>query len=171
MHGLDSTGRPRSGRHTETYGNVETCANSGGNCQAVASFRGGTGIVFGNTITSSVINGIINSTHYNYALGNIPFGFCGGLNSASGGTSSPTFTGDPWDTVDNTVYYSGTMTTSGPGVLIMTDGSKSFPNLAPSGAPYSVYDTTLGFVSQVVSNTGIVDHCHPPNQSERWGFQ
>ena len=153
VHGLDSTGRPRSGRHTETYGNTMTCSNSGGNCQAAASFRGGTGVVFGNTITSSLLSGMFNSTHYNYALGNIPFGFCGGLNTASGGTASPIFTGDPWDTVDNAVYYSGTMTTSGSGVLTMTDSSQGFPNLNTGGYPYSVYDTTQGFVSQVSYNS------------------
>jgi hypothetical protein len=40
VHGLDSTGRERSGRHTETYANTFTCQF---NCNDLgASFRGGT---------------------------------------------------------------------------------------------------------------------------------
>ena len=140
VHGLDTTGRVRSARHTETYGNTETCT---GNCQDLASFRGGTGLVWGNTAVASgggsYWNQVFDLTVYRLVFANNPFGYCGGLSSL-----------DPFDTVDNNVYYSGTMSASG---LTMTDGSKNFPSLTPNGAPYSVYDTTQGFVSQIVSNT------------------
>jgi hypothetical protein len=143
VHGLDTTGRVRSARHTETYGNTESCS---GNCQDLATFRGGTGMVWGNKAVNvnpggSYWNQIFDLTTYRLVFNSNPWGYCGGLTSL-----------DPFDTVDNTVYYSGTMSASN-GSLTMTDSSKSFPNLIPLGMPYSVYDTTQGFVSQVVSNT------------------
>ena len=159
VHGLDTTGRPRSGRHTESYGNVVNCVN---NCaDSATSFRGGTGIVFGNTATvsgSGFYDQIFDFSVYRIVFDNNPFGYCGGLNSL-----------DPWDGIDNTVYYSGTMSASGG--LTMTDGSKSFPNLNPAGAPYSVYDTTQGFVSQVVSNTSTTITVAAPIGESSWaGF-
>ena len=149
VHGLDSTGRPRSARHTETYGNTITCS---GNCSDATSYRGGTGVTWGNTLNvtgSGFWAAPFDVTIYRNALGNAPFSYCGGLATASGGNANPAFIGDPWDTIDNMAYYTGTMTTSGSGVLTMTDSSKSFPNLTA----YSVYDTTQGFVSQITSNT------------------
>ena len=154
VHGLDTTGRPRSGRHTEAYGNIVNCVN---NCaDSATSFRGGTGIVFGNTATvsgSGFYDQIFDFTVYRVVFNPAPWSYCGGLNSL-----------DPWDTNDNTVYYSGTMSASG---LTMTDGSKSFPGLYA----YSVYDTTQGFVSQIVSNTSTTITVQPPIGESSWsGF-
>jgi len=158
VHGLDTTGRPRSGRHTEAYGNTNVCQNNCGD--AATSFRGGTGMVFGNTSTvsgSGHYNQIFDFTVYRVVFAPSPWSYCGGLNAL-----------DPWDTNDNTVYYSGSMTGSG---LTMTDGSKSFGSLAPAGAPYSVYDTTQGFVAQIVSNSGTTITVQPPIGESSWaGF-
>ena len=74
-----------------------------------------------------------------------PFYYSGGGSTAQSVTT--------YDQVDGTTYFSGTMSTSGSGVLTMTDSSKSFGNLVPSGAPYSVYDVTQGFYSEIISNT------------------
>jgi hypothetical protein len=143
VHGLDTSGRPRSGRHTEAYGNTVECTT--GSCQDLASYRGGTGLVWGNTATAASgtnWNQIFDITVYRNVFGNNPFGYCGGLTSL-----------DPWDTVGNVVYYSGTIT-AGSG-LTMIDGSKTWTvnQLIPAGAPYSVYDVTQGFVSEIISNT------------------
>ena len=142
VHGLDTTGRPRSARHTETYGNTESCTGQlSGLCDLPRVAAPG---LSGSTTAASTpaqAIGIRSSTSPSIvsSLPITPSDSAGGLSSL-----------DPFDTVDNNVYYSGTMSASG---LTMTDGSKNFPNLTPNGAPYSVYDTTQGFVSQIVSNT------------------
>jgi hypothetical protein len=106
-------------------------------------------------------------TVYRTVWTNPNFGACGGLNSL-----------DPWDTVDDTVYYSGTMTTTGSGVLTMTDptrtgGSAWTTNqFIPNGAPYSVYDTTQGvLVSEINSNTSDTITINPSTPWGQWtGF-
>jgi hypothetical protein len=88
-----------------------------------------------------------------------PWGYCGGLNST-----------DPWDTNDNTVHYTGTVTSSGSGQTTFTDSTKSFTTnqLSPSGAPYTVYDTTQGFMSEVASNTSDTITIQPPISESSW---
>jgi hypothetical protein len=160
LHGLDTDGRPRSGRQLEVYGNNITCTNN--SCNIIAGYRGGTGFTWGNTITNTgtgFFNTFFNISVYRIMYQNNPFGYCGGLTSL-----------DPWDTVDNAVYYSGTMSASG-GSLTLTDGSKTFSNLTPNGAPYSVYDTTQGFVSEIVSNTATTITIVGPISESGWtGF-
>lgn len=150
VHGLDSTGRPRSGRHTETYGNTLTCQFNCGD--AAASFRGGTGIVFGNTgIANSGVfyNQIMDGTTYRIALANPYFGTCGGLNSI-----------DPGDAVDNTVYVSGTLTAGGATTVSDTSKTWTTNQWAPTGANYFLLDTSqvvgsppAAIGSQITSNT------------------
>lgn len=150
VHGLDSTGRPRSGRHTETYGNTLTCQFNCGD--AAASFRGGTGIVFGNTgIANSGVfyNQIMDGTTYRIALANPYFGTCGGLNSI-----------DPGDAVDNTVYVSGTLTAGGATTVSDTSKTWTTNQWAPTGANYFLLDTSQvvgtppnAIGSQIISNT------------------
>lgn len=162
-HGLDTSGRPRSMRQIEAYGNTIGCTTSG--CNMITSGRGGTNITFGNTATAASgtwWNTVEGPNIYRNVYAPSYWNYCGGLNSL-----------DPWDTIDNTVYYTGTMTTSGSGVLTMTDTSKSWTTnqLAPSGAPYSVYDTTQGFVSEVASNTSDTITVQSPISESGWtGF-
>jgi hypothetical protein len=141
VHGLDTDGRPQSGRTQEAYGNRIMC-NNAVNCGTLTvGFRGGTGIVFGNTATvgANASNNIISITVYrNVYTATSGWGACGGSS--------------PYDTNDGTVYYSGT-TTSGSSGSTMYDTSKNFGNLTPAGAPYSVYDVTRGFWAEVASNT------------------
>jgi hypothetical protein len=145
VHGLDSTGRSRSGRHTETYGNVLTCQY---NCNdAGASFRGGTGIVFGNqgiVTGSGSFTQIMDFTTYRIALApsQTPFGQCGGLNSI-----------DPYDAVDNVVYVSGTLTAGGTTTASDTSKSWTTNQFVPAGAPYFFYDATQSVGAQITSNT------------------
>ncbi len=158
VHGLDTSGRPRSGRHTETYGNTLSCTT--GTCQALTGFRGGTGISFSNTATGNTFNSVFNFNVYRNVYNSSPWGYCGGLNAQ-----------DPWDTNDNTVYYSGTITTASS--LVMTDPSKSWTinELMPTGAPYTVYDTTRGFMAEIASNTGDTITVTAPIPESTWtGF-
>lgn len=163
VHGLDTDGRPQSGRQQEAYGNTISCPQNGGSCNTVGlGFRGGTGLMFGNTVTTGIgtsVNNFASITIYRNVFNNSSFGYCGGLNSL-----------DPFDTNDNTVYYSGKMTASG---LIMTDSSKSWTTnqFAPPGAPYSVYDTTQGWVAEIVSNTATSVTVMSPISESSWaGF-
>jgi hypothetical protein len=145
VHGLDTSGRPRSGRHTEVYKNTVVCTT--GACQGIASYRGGTGLAWGNVATAqggAFWNEVFGITVYRTVYNNAPFGPCGGLNTLN-----------PWDTNDNTVYYSGTIGSTSNGNQTMTDTSKSWTSnqLIPIGAPYSVYDTTHNFTAEISSNT------------------
>jgi hypothetical protein len=172
-HGMDTGGRERGGRQLEVYNNVINCLgtgpSSGNGCGDVAAgFRAGTGYVFGNvgnsnyTATGGFYGKIADITVYRtvYAAGT--WGGCAGMNSLG-----------PWDTNDNTVYYSGTMTTSGG--LTMTDSSKSWATnqFVPSGAPYSVYDVTqgTGFIAEIASNTATTITINGPISESGWtGF-
>ena len=159
-HGLDTSGRPRSIRQIEAYGNTISCQPSSTECGGITTGRGGTFITFGNTMTVASSSGwstVSGPNIYRNVFNPSSWSYCGGLNSLN-----------PWDTNDNTVYYSGTITVSGSGVLTMTDSSKSFPGLAVSGAPYSVYDTTQGFISEVASNTATTITIQPPISESTW---
>jgi hypothetical protein len=162
FHGLDTDGRPQGGRTIEAYGNTLNCV--GGSCGAgVAGFRSGTGKVFGNTlnaVSGSWYNNIVDITVYRIVFNaSNGWGACGG----SG----------PLDTNDGVTYYSGTMTTSASGVLTMTDSSKSWTTnqFIPNGAPYSVYDTTQGFWSEITGNTSDTITIAAPISESGWtGF-
>lgn len=150
-HGLDTGGRTRSIRHSETYKNTLVCITGSGCPTAFTSYRGGTGLTWGNTATttgSGFYNYIFDFSVYRTVYSNVGGGV-GGCGNASNGSSMGRF-----DKNDGVTYYSGTMT-SGTSGLTMNDSSKSWTTdqLAPAGAPYSVFDVTRGFVAQIVSNT------------------
>jgi hypothetical protein len=162
-HGLDTDGRPQGVRQIEVYGNTITC--TGGGCNtAAASYRGGTGLVFGNTITANYpvtggyYNAIANITVYRTVFA------AGGGWGACGGSS-------PYDTNDGIVYYGGTVTSSGG--LTMTDASKTWTanQFIPTGAPFSVYNKTQGFWSEITSNTANTITIAAPISESGWtGF-
>jgi hypothetical protein len=153
-HGTDSGGRARGGRNAEVYNNTMACDVSSGGCSGLeGGLRSGAGMYYGNSFTFSPSSAAGSSSALGLAIyraegswDSNSFAYCGG--------------GGNYDDNDGTVYFSGTMTTGGTGVLTMTDGSKSFGNLVPSGAPYSVYDSTLGFYSEVASNTSTTITIH-----------
>jgi hypothetical protein len=159
-HGTETGGRYRSGVETEVYNNTYTI-NAGELAATIYQSRGGTGLYFNNTVvfgnSSSFANTWLTMNIYRNVFSASPWGACGG----SGG----------YDQNDGTVYFSGTMTTSGSGVLTMTDSSKSFGNLIPSGDPYSVYDVTQGFWAEVASNTSTTITIRSPIAESGWtGF-
>jgi hypothetical protein len=143
-HGLDTNGRPQGVRHVEAYGNTanNTSLHSAG---GLVNLRSGTSILFGNTLEASgggsnfkeALNFVVYRNVYTNPDG---WGACGGSSV--------------YDTDDGTTYYSGT-TTGGSSALIMNDTTQSWTTnqLAPSGSPYSVYDTSQGFWAEIASNT------------------
>ena len=144
VHGLDTDGRPQGGRQIEAYGNKVVCSNTGGCNDGLVTYRSGTGFVFGNMLSSTdsgFYNLIAGIVVYRTILSEAPWGACGGSSA--------------YDTNDGVTYYTGSVTTTGSGVLTMTDSSKTWKTnqFIPSGAPYSVYDSTQGFWSEITGNT------------------
>jgi hypothetical protein len=156
-HGTETAGRGRSGREAEVYGNTISCALA---CTAIdGGLRGGTGMFFNNHANLTPGEGAnmwLGISLYRTVFTATPWGACGGSGS--------------WDQNDGVEYYHGTITaTNGP--LTMTDNSQSFSNLAPTGDPYSVYDTTQGFWSEIVSNNGTTITIAGPISESGWtGF-
>lgn len=141
-HGLDTNGRPQSGRQVEVYGNNMSCISSA--CNTVMGLRSGIGYVWGNTTTrtgSAFFGPFLGLSVYRTVF-NAP----GGWNSCGGSS--------PYDTNDGTTYYSGTAT-SGSGSLVLNDTTKSWTTnqFIPNGAPYSVFDVTQNFWAEIASNT------------------
>lgn len=164
-HGNDTDGRPRSMRTNETYGNTVNCVNDGnGNaCYDFWSFRGGSGLAFGNTATlgsGAVWNEIGSFSTYrfmgdgwsNVVTSAIPSpigsGSCGGAMSGNAW--------GPFDQNDGVAYFTGTLTSGTGGTSLVVSGSPGWAAnqwSAPSdGYPYSVWDTTQGWVSVIQSN-------------------
>jgi hypothetical protein len=164
-HGTETGGRYRSGVEMEVYMNT---LNVNQQCTSVdGGLRGGTGMIWGNKAVLAPSQGANNWLGIDLYRNNSafpPWGACGG----DGG----------YDLNANTVYFSGTMSTTGSGVLTMTDSSQSFFNLIPTGAPYSVYDTnnvtggnSTPFWSEVDSNTGTTISIIGPISEDAWaGF-
>jgi hypothetical protein len=152
-HGTESTGRPRAYREIECYNNTLNCTV---NCQDFASARGGTILAhsnLANMASGAFMDQLFDITIFRRVFSSIPWGACGGLNAASGGSHSNFFPGDPWDTVDNTVDYTGTIASLSGLTLTVSGVSWTTNQWSPSGAGYSFYDTTQGFVSEILSNT------------------
>jgi hypothetical protein len=156
-HGLETDGRPRSMRQVESYGNLMNCINGtvGNQCYDFASFRGGTGFIFGNTgtVTGSGTNwkeviGLATYRIMGDGFATDGFGSCGG---AASGNAYGAF-----DQNDGTSYYSGTMGGGTSGTSIVDSGSPGWTSNQwsnPSdGYPYSIWDTTQGWVSIIQSN-------------------
>lgn len=165
-HGLETGGRARSGRQIEAYGN--TISNTPTGLNSFVTYRGGTGFTFGNTLASTSgawLNTFANLNTYRIVFAANPWNACGGLNSI-----------DPFDTNDNTVYYTGTASVGSSGSLTLTDASNpgwTTNQWVPTGAPYTIYDVTqgTGFFSEVASNTSNTITIQPPIVESGWtGF-
>jgi hypothetical protein len=156
-HGNDTDGRPRSMRTNETYGNLVNCVNDGnGNaCYDFVSYRGGTGLAFGNTATlgsGAVWNEIGSLATYRImgdGWASTGEGSCG--NAASGNAYGP------FDQNDGTAYYTGTFGSGTSGSTLVDSGSPGWTSNQwsnPSdGYPYSVWNVTQGWVSIIQSNS------------------
>jgi hypothetical protein len=156
-HGTETGGRGRSGREAEVYNNTLTCQSD---CAGVdGGLRGGTGMFFNNHANLTPGEGAntwLGISLYRTVGAFSPWGGCGG-------------SGD-YDQNDGVTYFSGTMSATN-GSLTMTDSSKNFGDLVPSGDPYSVYDVTQGFWSEAASNTSTTITVRSPISESGWsGF-
>ena len=143
-HGTESTGRTRGGRAYEIYENQLACSDPNG-CQLV-NFRSGTGMIWGNSITTpgGFLSGFVSLGAYR------TFANLGGWGRCDG-------TG-PWDDNDGVVYATATVTAATPTTAspaTVTDASQSW---APEqwtdvGAPYSAVDATQAFGFEIGGNT------------------
>lgn len=162
-HGLDTLGRPQGMRQKEVYGNTVTCTGSGGCGDAATTFRsGGTGIIFGNTITANAgtyFSQIADFSIYRNVYGATNgWGYCGG--------------GSAYDTNDGTKYYDSDANSTTASSLTITIGGTSpgwtVNQWNPSGYPYSVYDVTQGFYAEIVSNTADSITVESPISESTW---
>jgi hypothetical protein len=142
-HGTESTGRTRGARAYEVYENELECSDANG-CQLV-NLRGGTGLVWGNSITTpgGFVSGFVSLGAYR------TFADLGGWGRCDG-------TG-PWDDNDGVVYASGVVTASTPPAPVeatVTDAAQSWApdQWKEDGAPYSLVDVTQSFGYEIAGN-------------------
>lgn len=153
-HGLDTDGRDRSVRTNETYGNtVAYAANTNG--YDLCSYRGGTGLCWGNTVTlgagASIKDFAAVSTYRTVGDTLIGTGFGGCGDAASGQAQGP------FDGNDGTSYFSGTAGASSSGLTVVDSGSPGWTTNQWSNPfdnyPYYVWNVTKGWVTTITSNT------------------
>lgn len=154
-HGTETGGRSRSGRQAEVYNNTISCV---GACTGVdGGLRGGTGMFFGNhaiLFAGQGAGNYLGMNDYRTVASFNPWGGCWG----NGG----------YDNNDGVTYYTGTITSGGT-TLTLTDNTKSF-SLSQTGNPYSFFDTTVGFGSEISSNTATSVTVLGPISEEPWVF-
>jgi len=140
-HGTESSGRPRSTRAFEFYGNTYTCS-PGSACGDVVASRGGTGLAWGNTINHSggaSLNNFYSMQTYR-AFGSINWGVCDGSSV--------------YDTNDGVTYFSGKIGSYSGGVVTVaaTNPGWTTNQWSPTGAPYSMHDVTQSTGGEITAN-------------------
>lgn len=146
MHGLDSSGRLRSGRHYEIYNNDFVAqVNQNGNMFTGVFLRGGTGMIFNNTFTDvsgSPYLGLVRVNSYRSTAAYSPWGpsYAAGACDGRG----------PFDANTGLTYASGTHTGS-TSTDVLTDASKTWTT--DVWYTYSLINMTRGWGSGIDSNT------------------
>lgn len=141
FHGTESGGRPRSVRAFEFYGNTFTCY-TGGPCDSIAGARGGTGLVWGNTIdVSTNFNTFFTLTTYRIGGTLGDWGPCDGSS--------------PYDENDGMTYDGPRTVASGGGTYTITvSGTPWTTNQwVSNGSPYSIHIAARGQGTEIISNT------------------
>lgn len=135
-HGTETAQQYRGGRWHAVYMNI--FANGTAN-EYAAVYRSGSGVVFSNVVND--FPGMIRMVYYRAETSFSPWGI------GSFGTSG-------WDTNDNTVYYSGTLTADNSGSKTLTDTNASWT--VNQWANHSMYVTNLtigGLIESSGTNT------------------
>jgi hypothetical protein len=145
-HGTETSGRSRTGRQMEVYGNNVHCEGNGG-CSSIAGVRGGVEYLFGNTMTidpGQWINSF-GGLQTQRTFRNTGWYLCNGLT--------------PYDVNDGyTAVWTGklaalsgsTVTLSG---TALSAGAFNFSSSAPGPKYYVVFDSTAGWIGGIASNT------------------
>jgi hypothetical protein len=141
-HGTESSGRPRSCRAWEFYGNTINCP-AGTECPSVVAVRGGTGLTWNNTevfASGSGTNAYVGFNTYR-AFANV-----GNWGACDGSTV--------YDTDDGVTYYSGTISSYSGGLITVTGTPGWSTNQwVSNGSPYSIHDVTQNNGSEITANT------------------
>lgn len=158
-HGTETAGRPRSGRAFEMYGNDYGCHTF--SCDQVAGVRGGTGLVWGNTLDISVsFNTFFTLTTFRAGGSLGDWGPCDGTGThdendgmtydgpftvaSGGGTYTITVSGTPWTTnqwVSNGSPYSIHIEARGQGTEIFSNTTNTLTlSDKVSGTPWQPAD-------------------------------
>src|SRR6266550_85557 len=135
-HGTDSGQRARSVRAFEVY---ENNLSSSSIFSVAAFMRGGTGVIYGNTLSN--FQYAAQGANYRDVDSFAPWGACNGIS--------------PWDTTDGVVYVSGTHNGGNGVALVLTDTGKNFTTAASgrSCVNFSVTNVTQGWSSVIASMT------------------
>jgi len=139
-HGTETGGRSRSERSFEVYGNTFNFSPSAPNYPyfAIASIRGGSGVIFSNTVNGyASIVGLRNFRSTD-AYCRQWYPFCG-----ANGT-------DPWDSNSPTLYLSGTSSAPNGSGYLQVSGANWTPN---QWVGYTLTNTSSGYFSPVSSNS------------------
>lgn len=150
MHGLDSSGRLRSGRQYEIYGNAFTAvANINSNMYTGIFLRGGTGMIFENSfddISGSPYITLVQVNSYRDTGGYAPWGPSYSAEGCDGR--------GPFDTNAGTVYASGTASASSSLDNLVANSSPGWSTNQWAANTYSIVNTTQGWGSTINSSTG-----------------
>lgn len=163
MHGLDSSGRLRSGRHYEIYNNSFTAQVSNlGNMYTGVFLRGGTGMIFNNTfadVSGSPYLNLVIVNSYRDGAQYPPWGpsYTAGACDGTG----------PFDTNIGTTYATGTAT-SGSSNDSLNDSTKTWTT--DQWVAYSVRNTTAGWGSAIDANTTTNITSENPAQGSAHGW-
>lgn len=161
-HGLDSSGRYRSIRAFEVYNNAFVSLpveSNVPNMYTAIFLRGGTGMIFSNSFVdtgSAQYTSLVQLNSYRDTSGYAPWG--NGATSSVAGPAEECDGRGPWDTNNGIVYANFTASSSS--TLDNTIASNSPGWTAnqwadgSSGITYSLVDTTAGWGSTIMSNTG-----------------
>lgn len=158
-HGLDTDGRARSMRTNETYGNT-VAYPPGTNGYDFCSYRGGTGLCWGNVVTlglgATLDDFAAVSTYRTIGDTDVGTGFGGCGDAASGQAQGP------FDGNDGTNYFpggssNGVAGASSSGLTLVDSGSPGWTTNQWSNPannyPYYVWNITKGWVTTITSNT------------------
>jgi hypothetical protein len=145
-HGTETSGRPRSGRAYEYYGNTWSCDTING-CPPSVGVRGGTGLVWGNTFSATA------GSFFSTILYMPTYRTVGNPNSTWG----PCDGSSPYDSNDGTAYWSGSIGSvsgSNPYTITVSGTSPGWTSnqWSPNGAPYSIHDITRANGGEIASN-------------------
>ena len=134
-HGTESSGRERSTRTYEIYGNTFNCpTNSGAHQSWAVYFRGGTGVVFSNLITGGIQKVALLAAYREW---NSPWPAWGNVNPLN-----------HWDSSAAT-FDSGHATSSG---AVLTDSGKSWTPNQFAWSGYFLCNTNSGMAWAITAN-------------------
>lgn len=158
FHGTESGGRIRGGRAFEYYGNFIDCDEDA--CDSIAGARSGTGMVWGNTISNSIV---IN-TFFTLTTNRRIAGFTAWQGACDGSS--------PFDLNDGVEYFAGTISAGEGSDTFTISGSPGWMNdqWLSLTSPYSLHDVTQDNGGEIVGNTSNTITIRSARGIPGWGW-